>query len=661
MPAGRFTAYAATAGLIGAGLVAVSPAASASVTSIEQGQTPVALAQSLGGDGVTISNVSYTGASTSAGSFSLDDPALLGFERGVVLSTGNADFGTSNTSTGSTGTASGAGDADLAGLTSGETMDSTVLEFDVVPDSDTMYFRYVFASEEYSEYVYMGFNDVFGFFVTRQGLDSKQNCAVVDAGAGTTPVSIDTINGGNPELPERPASNPELYRDNAAGAVAAEPDGFTTVLQCVASVTPNQKNHLKLAITDVGDTALDSWVFVEEASVTSVPECTITGTEGDDRITGTPNDDVICGLGGADVLFGEGGADIVVGGPGEDDVVGGPGKDLLLGGDDDDALRGDADNDVIDGGEGFDLVTYFTATGGGTVHLGTGTGSAAGHGVDTLRSIENAFGTKYADKLTGSAGQNQLYGGPGADVVDGRGGPDLVIGTAGNDTVLGGEGADLVYGGLGTDAVNGGGGQDACYQGGGKRLNCELGNDLETANPGDQSTSSSADTGTPASTTGVIEDAGAADSRVAATAGAAKSTRWYIGNNDWVVVFNTTATQQIGQWNNTTTGWEKAACFFLKGHPPLRTMCSATNLLQSVEKYQLKWFLWNAQRNGGCAIGIMDYGRHGVLQQKKWKTRPATSYRYNVAQAWVTPGRVTAIKTSDSDEVGGNYVNVSCS
>lgn len=90
-------------------------------------------------------------------------------------------------------------------------------------------------------------------------------------------------------------------------------------------------------------------------------------------------------------------------------------------------------------------------------------------------------------------------------------------------------------------------------------------------------------------------------------------------------------------------------------------MCSATNALQAVEKYQLKWFLWNAQRNSACAIAIMDYGRHGVLQQKKWKTRPATSYRYRTAQAWVTPGRPTAIKASDPGEIGGDYVNVSCS
>lgn len=648
----RSTCLLTAASLIGLALVVPLSPAAATVTT----DTPTALAQSLSGEGVAISNVSLTG---SAARFEEPSPDLLGFERGVVLSTGHADYGTGNTAPGSTGEASGVGDTDLAALTTGETQDSTVLAFDVVPNSDTMSFRYVFASEEYDEYVYEGFNDVFGFFVTRPGSTSKENCAVVGTGDGLAPVSIDTINNGNPDRPDDPARNADLYRDNVGGALAAEPDGFTTVLECVATVTPFEKNRLKLAITDVGDSAFDSWVFIEESSVTSIPDCTITGTEGDDRITGTPGDDVICGLGGADVLLGEGGDDIVLGGPGEDDVVGGPGQDRLLGEEDDDALRGDAGNDLVDGGPGSDLVTYFTATGGGTVDLATQVGSAPGHGKDGLRSIENAFGTKFSDKLYGSNGSNQLYGGPGDDVVNGRGGTDLVVGTAGNDAVAGGDAADLVYGGLGKDDLNGGAAQDACYQGGGKRVSCELGNDLETANSSDQPASTLPGAGTESPTPGT-DGTPAAAARATALAAGAPSTRWYIGNDDYVVVFSSAATQQIGQWNNTTPAWEQAACYFIKAHPPLRTMCSATNLLQSVEKYQLKWFLWNAKRYGGCAIAVMDYGRHGILQQKKWKTRPATSYRYRTAQAWVSPGRPTAIRTSDPGEVGGHYVNVSC-
>ena len=100
------------------------------------------------------------------------------------------------------------GDADLDAL-AGEgaiTEDAAVLGFTFVPADPIVTFRYVFGSDEYNEFVYQGFNDVFGFFV------NGENCATVPDPTdpeATSPVSIDTVNGGNPALPERPASNPD--------------------------------------------------------------------------------------------------------------------------------------------------------------------------------------------------------------------------------------------------------------------------------------------------------------------------------------------------------------------------------------------------------------------------------------------------------------------
>jgi hypothetical protein len=73
--------------------------------------------------------------------------------------------------------------------------------------------------------------------------------------------------------------------------------------------------------------------------------CTITGTDGPDRLRGTPGNDVICGLGGDDVLIGRGGRDRLIGGPGNDRLLGGPGDDILIGG---------PGRDVGDGGAGAD-------------------------------------------------------------------------------------------------------------------------------------------------------------------------------------------------------------------------------------------------------------------------------------------------------------------
>ena len=255
------------------------------------------LAQSLAGAGVRIDDVSYTGAGEAAGRFTGggdDRGSVIGFDSGVVLSTGVAQVGGSNTYNDGTGYSSRAGDPDLDSLGAGTTEDVTVLAFDVTPDRDTLYFNYVFASEEYNKYVYEDVSDVFGFFVSQPGGNGPRNCAVVaDGPDGDTepdPVSIDTVNGGKP-FGSANAANPGLYRNNDpdhGGSIAAEPDGFTTVLRCVASVTPHEKNRLKLAIGDVGDGMFDSWVFIQAGSITTSGDAC--GDRIDNDRDGTPNE-----------------------------------------------------------------------------------------------------------------------------------------------------------------------------------------------------------------------------------------------------------------------------------------------------------------------------------------------------------------------------------
>ena len=86
------------------------------------------LAQTIVGSGVSISNVAFTGANVAAGEFSgggTGSSAIIGFDQGVVLSTGATGSvvgpNTSDTITTENGTA---GDGDLDGLLPAGTVDA---------------------------------------------------------------------------------------------------------------------------------------------------------------------------------------------------------------------------------------------------------------------------------------------------------------------------------------------------------------------------------------------------------------------------------------------------------------------------------------------------------------------------------------------------------
>jgi Ca2+-binding RTX toxin-like protein len=82
-----------------------------------------------------------------------------------------------------------------------------------------------------------------------------------------------------------------------------------------------------------------------------------------------------------------------------------------------------------------------TAPRGVTVNLATGTASG-GEGADTLTGIENLYGSKHGDTLTGDDNANNLYGQSGDDLISGGGGLDTLGGGGGNDTLYGGAGID---------------------------------------------------------------------------------------------------------------------------------------------------------------------------------------------------------------------------
>jgi len=209
------------------------------------------LAAMLTGPGVTITNARFTGDNFAAGTFSgaLVD---LGIDTGVVLSTGHVEDvqGTNSSEAWSTDFDL-PGDADLDLLVAPEqTHDAAILEFDVTPATDTLGMRFVFASEEYNEFVGSEFNDVVAIFV------NGVNCANV----GGHPVSVNTVNA---------SSNGALFIDNHDAKHKLELDGYTLPLDCVAAVTPGVPNHVKIAVADTSDGIYDTAVFIAAGGVRS--------------------------------------------------------------------------------------------------------------------------------------------------------------------------------------------------------------------------------------------------------------------------------------------------------------------------------------------------------------------------------------------------------
>jgi hypothetical protein len=240
------------------------------------------LAQSLVGPGVTISNVTYTGSPWALGNFA-GGAGIIGFDKGILLSNGAvSNVIGPNCSTGITQSNATPGDTDLSNLIGGVTNDAAVLEFDFVPANPTISFQYVFASDEYQDFVF-DYNDVFAFFL---GAPGNTNDIALIPGTNTI-VSINNVNNGSTDPVDGniPAVNPQFYVNNDfqfngldIAPYDTEMDGMTVVLTASAQVTPGQKNHIKLAIADATDTLYDSNVFIRAGSlVSSVLSVTPTG------------------------------------------------------------------------------------------------------------------------------------------------------------------------------------------------------------------------------------------------------------------------------------------------------------------------------------------------------------------------------------------------
>lgn len=249
------------------------------------------LVESILEEGVQYFNVLYQGADVAKGTFTNGFSTNLGIDQGIILTSGCAsNLEGPNYNTGAS-CANGTGGDWILGWEN--TFDACVLDFDIIPESDTLKLRYVFGSEEYPEYVLNLYNDLFGIFISGSNPDGEEymnkNIAIVPGSNPELPVSIGTINNVMP-------SYEEFYVDNTNG-MTIEYDGFTTVLTAWAKVVPCEVYHLHLSVADAGDGILDSGVCLEENSI-QFPGIEV---ENASNIPGYPG--IIEGCSGAEIVF----------------------------------------------------------------------------------------------------------------------------------------------------------------------------------------------------------------------------------------------------------------------------------------------------------------------------------------------------------------------
>ena len=157
---------------------------------------------------LTTSNFSSVGFANGIGYFDGFN-SNIGFEEGIILSTGGIEFVTNGFGAGSG--VSGDPDLELALNAINLTWpvnNVTILEFDFIAESESVAFNYVFGSSEYSGYTCTQFNDIFGFFLSGPGINGPYsnngvNLAYIPDPNNpgqytTTPVAVNTVNSGSP-------------------------------------------------------------------------------------------------------------------------------------------------------------------------------------------------------------------------------------------------------------------------------------------------------------------------------------------------------------------------------------------------------------------------------------------------------------------------------
>lgn len=249
---------------------------------VDTAMSPDQMVQNLVGEGVQIFNVQVTAAPNSFGYYTSSNTEI-GTNQGLLLTTGRAVNAIGpNNSSGlpqilSNGTCANCnlfdnnfpGSPLLNAAQDRTTFDATMIEFDIIPQGDSLSFGYTFASEEYLEWVNSPFNDVFGFYISGTNIGNDVNIALLP---GTSQaVAINSVNH---------LVNSQYFDNNITPpGQFIQYDGLTVdLVAAIGNLVPCEVYHLKLIIADGSDRLYDSGVFVRR--IESNPVIVLTATAG---------------------------------------------------------------------------------------------------------------------------------------------------------------------------------------------------------------------------------------------------------------------------------------------------------------------------------------------------------------------------------------------
>lgn len=223
------------------------------------------------GAGIDVLNVQFAGKPEAVGFFS-DGAAAVGIDRGLILTTGRVatsgtEFGADEIGANfaSTNNGSNAQSYPLQNVSSVPLYDVVYYKITFRPSSDSIRFRYVFASEEYPEYACSSFNDIFGFFLSgpKPGGEQYSDFNIALVPNSNLPVAINNVHPFNDAYPDCPPFNSQYYINNNLSNNQPAYDGLTTPFIAEAAVVPCETYEMTIALADASDGVFDTGVFLE--------------------------------------------------------------------------------------------------------------------------------------------------------------------------------------------------------------------------------------------------------------------------------------------------------------------------------------------------------------------------------------------------------------